>query len=155
VVKDLGGLTVERFLSRLRAIGTVTTTTSPSPERRGVFGVYVAGTWYRVEIDPLYITLEDPIKSLDAELLYDLVLFPVLGIGDIRADKRIDFVGGIRGPEELARRVDSGEMAVGFALYPVSIEQVMLVADGGGIMPPKTTWFEPKLKSGLFVHTLD
>ncbi len=155
VVKDLGGLTVEQFLERLRAVGTLSETTTPAPDRPWVFGLYVGGRWYRLELDPLSIEPADPIKSLDAELLYDRILHPVLGIGDIRADKRIDFVGGIRGPAELKRRVDSGEMAVGFALYPVRIEQVMAVADGGGIMPPKTTWFEPKLKSGLFVHTLD
>lgn len=155
VVKDLGGLTVEQFLERLRGVGTLSETTTPAPDRPWVFGVYVSGRWYRLELDPMSIEPADPIKSLDAELLYDRILHPVLGIGDIRADKRIDFVGGIRGPAELKRRVDSGEMAVGFALYPVRIEQVMAVADGGGIMPPKTTWFEPKLKSGLFVHTLD
>lgn len=155
VVKDLGGLSVDQFLERLRAVGTLSETSSPAPERPWTFGVYVGGRWYRLDVDPATINPDDPIKSLDAELLYDRILAPILGIGDIRADKRIDFVGGIRGPEELKRRVDSGEMAVGFALHPVRIEQVMAVADGGGIMPPKTTWFEPKLKSGLFVHTLD
>ncbi len=155
VVRDLGGLSVDQFLDRLRALGSLTETLRPAPDRPWVFGVYVGGRWYRLELDPATIDSIDPIKSLDAELLYSRILHPVLGIGDIRADKRIDFVGGIRGPAELQRRVDSGEMAVGFALYPVRIEQVMAVADGGGIMPPKTTWFEPKLKSGLFVHTLD
>lgn len=155
VVKDLNGLTPEAFLGALGELGTLTPTDAPAPDRPWVFGIYVAGRWYRLELDPASINPEDPIKSLDAELLYDRILKPILGIGDIRADKRIDFVGGIRGPAELARRVDSGEMAVGFALYPVRVEQVMTVADGGGIMPPKTTWFEPKLKSGLFVHTLD
>ncbi len=155
VVKDLGGLSPEEFLDRLRAVGALSETISPAPDRAWVFGVYVGGRWYRLELDPASINPLDPIRSLDAELLYERILQPILGVGDIRADKRVDFVGGIRGPGELKRRVDSGEMAVGFALYPVRIEQVMAVADGGGIMPPKTTWFEPKLKSGLFVHTLD
>jgi len=127
----------------------------PAPERPGVFGIYLGGTWYRLELPDDSINPADPIKSLDAELLYDRILSPILAIGDIRADKRIDFVGGIRGAAEIERRVDSGEMAIGFFLHPVRIEQVMAVADGGAIMPPKTTWFEPKLKSGLFVHTLD
>ena len=136
-------------------MGAVSETPDPAPDRPWVFGIYLAGRWYRLELPPDSINPTDPITSLDAELLYDRILQPILGIGDIRADKRIDFVGGIRGPAELKRRVDSGEMAIGFVLFPVRIEQVMLVADSGGIMPPKTTWFEPKLKSGLFVHTLD
>ncbi len=155
VVKDLNGLDTEQFLARLAALGTVTKTASPAPERTGVIGIYLPGQWYRLEIGPESINLLDPIKSLDAELLYDRILAPILGIGDIRSDQRIDFVGGIRGRADLERRVASGEMAVAFLLHPVRIEQVMAVADGGGIMPPKTTWFEPKLKSGLFVHTLD
>ncbi|MGE0440882.1 MAG: DUF1015 domain-containing protein [Gemmatimonadales bacterium] len=155
VVRDLGALSLEDFLDRLRQVGTLAPTTSPQPEQPGGFGIYVAGSWYRLTIPPESINQADPIKSLDAELLADRILDPILGITDIRSDKRIDFVGGIRGIPELERRVDSGEMAVAFALHPVSMDQVMLVADGGGIMPPKTTWFEPKLKSGLFVHTLD
>ena len=155
VVRDLNGLAADQLLERLRQVGEVSETAEPAPDRPWVFGIYLAGRWYRLELPPDSINASDPIKSLDAELLYDRILQPILGIGDIRADTRIDFVGGIRGTAELERRVDSGEMAVGFALYPVRIEQVMLVSDGGGIMPPKTTWFEPKLKSGLFVHTLD
>lgn len=155
VVRDLNGMSPGQFLDRLRQVGNLAETTEPAPERPWTFGIYLAGQWYRLDLPPESIDPNDPIKSLDAELLYDRILQPILGIGDIRSDKRIDFVGGIRGPAELKRRVDSGEMAVGFALYPVRIEQVMLVSDGGAIMPPKTTWFEPKLKSGLFVHTLD
>ena len=155
VVRDLNGLSVEEVLDRLRSLGTLTETMVPAPERPGVFGIYLGGTWYRLELPDDSINPADPIKSLDAELLYDRILSPILAIGDIRADKRIDFVGGIRGAAEIERRVDSGEMAIGFFLHPVRIEQVMAVADGGAIMPPKTTWFEPKLKSGLFVHTLD
>lgn len=155
VVRDLNGLSAEQVLERLGQVGALSTTLHPAPDRPWVFGVYLAGQWYRLEIPPESINPNDPIKSLDAQLLYDRILEPILGIGDLRSDKRIDFVGGIRGPAELKRRVDSGDMAIAFALFPVQIEQVMLVSDGGGIMPPKTTWFEPKLKSGLFVHTLD
>jgi uncharacterized protein (DUF1015 family) len=155
VVKDLNGLSPEAFLARLAELGSVTPTSNPTPDRSGVIAVYLNGGWHRLELDPASVDTEDPIKSLDAELLYDRILEPMLGIGDIRSDSRIDFVGGVRGTAELERRVDSGDAAVAFSLYPVRIEQVMAVSDGGMIMPPKSTWFEPKLKSGLFVHTLD
>ena len=124
------------------------------PEKPGVVGMYLAGRWYRLEIDPALIPAADPVRRLDVSLLSDQLLAPILGIGDLRRDKRIDFVGGIRGREELERRVDSGEMAVAFALYPVSMQQLMDIADTGNIMPPKTTWFEPKLRSGLVIHKL-
>jgi len=154
VVKDLDGQTPAQVLERLAAVGTVAPAVEPSPDRPGSFGVYLDGRWYRLALDPAAIP-DDPVRSLDAALLEERVLGPVLGIGDIRTDKRIDFVGGIRGTPELQRRVDSGEMAIAFAMYPVSLEQLMAVSDAGAIMPPKTTWFEPKLRSGLFVHTLD
>ena len=101
------------------------------------------------------IITEDAVKGLDVSILQDNVLIPLLGIGDIRTDKRIDFVGGIRGLGELEKRVDSGEMKVAFAMYPTSIEQLMTIADEDKIMPPKSTWFEPKLRSGLFIHSLE
>lgn len=101
------------------------------------------------------IRSKDAVKGLDVSILQDNVLIPILGIGDIRTDKRIDFVGGIRGLGELEKRVDSGEMKVAFAMYPTSIEQLMTIADENKIMPPKSTWFEPKLRSGLFIHSLD
>jgi uncharacterized protein (DUF1015 family) len=107
-----------------------------------------------MELDDATIDRRDPIASLDVSLLQDRVLGPILGIGDPRTDKRIDFVGGIRGSAELERRVDSGEMAIAFSMYPTTLEQLMAVADAGQVMPPKSTWFEPKLRSGLFVHTL-
>lgn len=154
VVKDLNGQTPAEVLDRLRAVGTVTDAAHPSPDHPGSFGVYLDRRWYRLALDPSTIPA-DAVRSLDAALLEERVLGPVLGIGDIRTDKRIDFVGGIRGTPELERRVDSGEMAIAFALYPVSLDQLMAVSDAGAIMPPKTTWFEPKLRSGLFVHTLD
>ena len=154
VVKDLGSLTPEQFLARLAQAGTLAPAAAPAPERAGSFGVFVAGKWYRLTLDPGSIDLRDPIGSLDASLLQERVLAPILSIGDVRTDPRIDFVGGIRGTEELERRVGSGDAAVAFAMYPVTVQQLMSVADAGQIMPPKSTWFEPKLKSGLFVHTL-
>jgi len=154
VVKDLNGRTPAQVLERLASVGTVAPAVEPSPDRSGSFGVYLDRRWYRLALDPATIPA-DAVRSLDAALLEERVLGPVLGIGDIRTDKRIDFVGGIRGTPELERRVDSGEMAIAFAMYPVSLDQLMAVSDAGEIMPPKTTWFEPKLRSGLFVHTLD
>jgi uncharacterized protein (DUF1015 family) len=155
VVKDLHGLTPEQFLERLAGVGRVEPAGDPAPTAPGSFGFYLAGRWYRLTLDPAGIPVGDPVRSLDAALLEERILGPILGVGDIRTDKRVDFVGGIRGPAELERRVNSGEMALGIALYPVTVEQLMTVSDAGQIMPPKTTWFEPKLRSGLFVHTLE
>ena len=155
VVKDLHGLLPGEFLARLATVGTLTPAQVPEPASAGSFGVFVDGAWYSLRLEPASITRTDPINSLDASLLHERVLAPVLGIGDVRTDKRIDFVGGIRGAAELERRVRSGDDAVAFAMYPVSVEQLMAIADAGAVMPPKSTWFEPKLKSGLFVHTFD
>ena len=116
---------------------------------------YLDGKWYSLEALPGRYDDSDPIGVLDVTILSNLVLDSILGIKDLRTDKRIDFVGGIRGLGELSRRVDSGEMKVAFALYPVSMGQLIDIADTGNIMPPKTTWFEPKLRSGLFIHSLD
>ena len=115
--------------------------------------MYLEGNWFILNAHPGTWVDDDPLEVLDVNILYRQVLKPVLGIGDIRKDKRIDFVGGIRGLAELEKRVNSGEMKVAFALYPVSMKQLMDIADSGMIMPPKTTWFEPKLRSGLFVHS--
>jgi len=108
-----------------------------------------------VELDPGSIDRSDPIGSLDVSLLQDRILGPILQVGDPRTDKRLEFVGGIRGPAELERRVNSGDMAIAFSLYPTTMEQLIAVSDAGKVMPPKSTWFEPKLRSGLFVHELD
>ena len=116
--------------------------------------MYLNKKWYMMTAKSSIIT-EDAVKGLDVSILQDNVLIPLLGIGDIRTDKRIDFVGGIRGLGELEKRVDSGEMKVAFAMYPTSIEQLMTIADEDKIMPPKSTWFEPKLRSGLFIHSLE
>jgi uncharacterized protein (DUF1015 family) len=154
VVRDLGGLSPEQFIERLGSVGKVTKVENPNPPHPGSFTFFTGGAWYLLELDPATIPANDPIRSLDAALLEERVLGPILGVGDIRTDKRVDFVGGIRGTAELERRVNSGEMALGVALYPVTVDQLMAVSDAGAIMPPKTTWFEPKLRSGLFVHTL-
>jgi uncharacterized protein (DUF1015 family) len=117
--------------------------------------MYINGMWYRLSAIPGIWNDTDPKEKLDVSILYNNLLQPILGIGDLRKDKRIDFVGGIRGIEGLEERVDKQEMTVAFSLYPTSIEDLIAIADAGEIMPPKTTWFEPKLRSGLFIHTLD
>jgi uncharacterized protein (DUF1015 family) len=155
LVRDLAGKTPAQVLQELRDVGHASTTEHPRPPRPGTFGVYLAGRWHRIEMDDQTIDRRDPIGSLDVSLLQDRILGPVLGIGDPRTDQRIDFVGGIRGTAELERRVDSGEMAIGFSLFPTTMDQLMAVSDAGAVMPPKSTWFEPKLRSGLFVHELE
>jgi len=125
------------------------------PQKKGEIGMYLPGEWYRLEIKPEYQSSTDPVEILDISILQNHILSPILGIDDPRTSKRIDFVGGIRGLGELERRVNSGLMAVAFAMYPTSIQELMAIADAGKIMPPKSTWFEPKLKDGLFVHFLD
>jgi uncharacterized protein (DUF1015 family) len=155
LVRDLNGLSPAAFRERLVALGQLEATDQPIPDRPGVFTFFFDGRWERLTIDPQRINHEDPIRSLDVSLLQDLVLAPLLGVADPRTDKRVDFVGGIRGTAELERRVRSGEMALGVSLYPTTIDQLLAVADAGAIMPPKSTWFEPKLRSGLFVHELD
>ncbi len=155
VVKDLHGLSTAAFLDAVRKVGSVSETTKPEPAAPGSFGMFLDGKWYSVTLPESSIDRRDPVGSLDYVLLSERVLTPILGIGDIRTDKRIDFVGGIRGPAELEKRVRSGECAVAFAMHATTIEQLMQVADAGEIMPPKSTWFEPKLRSGLLVHTLD
>ena len=153
-VRDLKGRSPPEVLDSLARVGTLTTAGDATPDRSGVFCIYLDGGWRRLELDPAGIDRSDPIASLDVSLLQDRVLSPILGIGDPRTDKRIDFVGGIRGTEELERRVSSGEMAIAFSLFPTTLEQLMAVSDAGHVMPPKSTWFEPKLRSGLFVHEL-
>jgi uncharacterized protein (DUF1015 family) len=154
LVKDLNGLTPEQFRAKLGGLGRVERTSDPVPPVAGSFCVYLPGGWWRVTIDRATIDGQDPIGSLDVSLLQERVLTPLLGVGDPRTDKRIDFVGGIRGTGELERRVDSGEMAVGFSLHPTTMDQLLAVSDAGAIMPPKSTWFEPKLRSGLLVHEM-
>jgi uncharacterized protein (DUF1015 family) len=155
LVRDLAGLSPADFLRALEKVGTVTPNGPPTPTQPGSFSVFIDNGWYGVTLKPELIRSGDPLASLDASLIQDHVLGPILKIGDPRTDKRIDFVGGIRGTGELERRVGSGEMAAAFSLFPTSMSQLLAVADAGLMMPPKSTWFEPKLKSGLFVHTLE
>lgn len=152
LVKDLNGLSREAVVERLRQIGPLAEG-DPLPSRAGRIGIYLGGRWYRLELPPAPAG-GDPVAALDASRLHEVVLAPVLGIGDPRTDQRLDFVGGIHGPVELARRVDAGAAAAAFSVHPPTMDQLLAVADAGGIMPPKSTWFEPKLRSGLLVHEL-
>ena len=156
VVKDLNGMTEDGFIHELSKSFHLEKTefSSVKPVRIREFAMYLSGQWYRMLPKTSYAS-DDPVADLDVTILSELILHPILQIGDLRKSERIDFVGGIRGLEELSRRVDSGEMAVAFALFPVSMEQLLAIADAGEIMPPKTTWFEPKLRSGLFVHSIE
>ena len=156
VVKDLNGLSPAEFLERLEHnFEVIDKGTVPyRPERLHNFSLYLEGRWYSLTAREGTYDDNDPIGVLDVTISSDLILRDILGITDLRSDKRIDFVGGIRGLEELSRRVDSGEMAVALALYPVSMQQLINIADTGNIMPPKTTWFEPKLRSSLIIHKL-
>jgi uncharacterized protein (DUF1015 family) len=155
LVTDLHGLTGAGFAERLGTVGRLEPTEAAAPPAPGSFGLFFDGRWHRLTLPPGSIDRADPIASLDVSLLQDRVLGPLLGVGDPRTDARIDFVGGIRGTPELERRVRSGEMALGVAMYPTTVDQLMAVSDANAIMPPKSTWFEPKLRSGLFVHELD
>lgn len=157
VVKDLNGLTKEQFIDELKKnfIVEVKGKEIYKPNQLHNFGMYIDKTWYSLTAKPGTYDDNDPIGVLDVTISSNLILDNILGIKDLRTDKRIDFVGGIRGLGELERRVDSGEMAVAFALYPVSMKQLIDIADTGNIMPPKTTWFEPKLRSGLVIHLLE
>ena len=157
VVKDLNGLTEEQFLEALSADFTVEKAGAEiyTPASLHNFSMYLAGEWYSLTAKEGTYDDNDPIGVLDVTVLSNLVLDKILGIADLRTSKRIDFVGGIRGLGELKKRVDSGEMKVAFALYPVSMRQLIDIADTGNIMPPKTTWFEPKLRSGVVIHTFE
>jgi len=155
LVRDLNGLTSEEFLHRLEDDFTVEDkgTTIYHPEALHTFGLYIGKHWYKLTAKPGTYT-DDPIGVLDVTVSSNLILDKLLGIKDLRSDKRIDFVGGIRGLQALQDRVDSGEMQMALALYPVTMKQIIDIADSGNIMPPKTTWFEPKLRSGLVIHEL-
>ncbi|HEX7573201.1 MAG TPA: DUF1015 family protein [Bacteroidota bacterium] len=154
-VKDLNGLDVREFLARIGKIFDVTEGPHPAwPSRKGEYGMYIKDTWYTLRAPGDLLADPDPVERLDVSILQKEILGPILGIDDPRTSKRIDFVGGIRGLQELERRVNSGEMAVAFALFPTSIEELLSIADAGKIMPPKSTWFEPKLRDGVVVHFL-
>lgn len=157
VVKDLNGLSEEDFLKALEKNFAVACKGEENyrPQKMHEFSLYVGGKWYSLEAKPGTFNENDPIGVLDVDISSRLILDEILNIKDLRSDKRIDFVGGLRGLGELKRRVDSGEMKMALALYPVSMQQIMDIADSGNIMPPKATWFEPKLRSGLVIHKLD
>ena len=156
VITDLNGLDNATFLSKIEERFEVTkSATTVRPQSNAEFGMYLDRNWYKLSIKSELIPTDDPVARLDVSLLANNLIDPILGISDPRRDKRIDFVGGIRGLEELEKRVNSGEMAVAFALYPTSMDQLMSVADANEVMPPKSTWFEPKLADGLASHMLD
>ena len=155
VIRDLGGLTSQAFLERVATVFSVKASATPvKPAAPGAFGMYLDGVWYMLTLSSERIP-DDPVESLDVSLLANNLIAPILGIVDQRTDDRIDFVGGIRGLDGLMQRVDSGEMAVAFSLPPTSMQALMDVADAGEVMPPKSTWFEPKLADGLVSHVLD
>ena len=155
VVTDLAGQSVQQVLERLAETGNLSDTNEPQPDRSGVFGIYLDGSWRRLALDDATIDRTDLIQSLDVALLQDRVLEPIFGIGDPRSDQRVDFIGGLDGTQKLVNRVHSGDAAAAFSLFPTTIQQLLSVADAGLVMPPKSTWFEPKLRSGLFIHMLD
>ncbi|MFC2130566.1 DUF1015 domain-containing protein [Bacteroidota bacterium] len=156
VVKDLNEHSSEEFIAKLKDKFSVQVSTGQfKPARKGDVGMYLDGKWYQLTANAEFLNNPDPVESLDVAILQREVLTPLLGVDDPRTSERIDFVGGIRGLGELEKRVNSGEMKVAFAMYPTSVEELMSIADAGKIMPPKSTWFEPKLRDGLFVHFLD
>jgi uncharacterized protein (DUF1015 family) len=156
VVRDLNGLTIDALLARLRESFEIEPSTAPvAPARPETFGLFVGGAWYRLAIRDALVPHGDPVDSLDVSLLQARALAPIFGVGDPRTDKRIDFVGGVRGLSELEHRVASGRDAAAFAMHPTRMEQLMAVADANRLMPPKSTWFEPKLADGLLSHVLD
>lgn len=155
VVKDLNSLGLDEFLEKIQESFEISDAENPSPERVHDFGMYLNGRWYRLTAKAGTFDDKDPVGCLDVSILQNNLLHPILGIEDPRTDERIDFVGGIRGMAELEKRVGGGEWVVAFAMHPTTMQQLMDIADSGQIMPPKSTWFEPKLRSGMVVHIFD
>ena len=156
LVKDLCGMTKEEFFVKLKTnFDIVEASAQVKPAKKDDFGMYLEGKWYTLSAGIALQNITDPVLRLDVSILQNYVLDPILGIKDPRIDKRVDFVGGIRGLDELERRVNSGEMKVAFSMFPTSVAELMAIADDDKLMPPKSTWFEPKLRDGLFVHFLD
>ena len=153
-VHDLNGLSKEQFLDEIRGQFTLSKNASPEPQKRSHWSMYLEGQWYGLELSPAATQPAGTVASLDVSVLQDRLLDPILGIKDIRTDKRIDFIGGLRGTKELERLVDEGKAAVAFSLYPTTVEELLMVSDANEIMPPKSTWFEPKLRDGLLIHTI-
>jgi uncharacterized protein (DUF1015 family) len=154
-VVDLNGHSEDEFIKKVEEKFTVEKLEYKNPTAANTFGMYLKGTWYKLSAKPGSFDANDPVNSLDVAILQNNLLNPILGIGDPRTDDRIDFIGGIRGIKELEKIVDNGKFAVSFSMFPTSIEQLMKIADSGEVMPPKSTWFEPKLRSGLVIHTYD
>jgi uncharacterized protein (DUF1015 family) len=150
VVHDLNGLSNEEFMIEVDKLASISVSDNLPPSSPGLTKMFISGCWYELRWNDKF---EDPVDSLDVSVLQELLLGPVLGIDDPRTNSRIDFIGGIRGNEELERLVSNGNCAVAFSMHPVEVSQLMDIADNGKIMPPKSTWFEPKLRSGLFIHT--
>ena len=153
-VHDLNGLSKEQFLEAIRRQFTVTEDANPEPEKRGRWSMYLDGKWYGLQLSPESTLPVGTVAMLDVSILQDRLLDPILGIKDVRTDKRIDFIGGLRGTKELERLVDEGKAAVAFSLHPTTVEELLMVSDANEIMPPKSTWFEPKLRDGLLIHTI-
>jgi uncharacterized protein (DUF1015 family) len=154
IVKDLNGLAQDAFMAKVLERFNVTANGVPSPEQPGEWSMYLGGLWYKLTLKPDGIVPDNPVAGLDVSVLQDKLLEPILGVKDIRTDKRIDFIGGIRGTAELQKLVDQGKAAVAFSLYPTSIADLLAVSDAGEIMPPKSTWFEPKLRDGIVIHEI-
>jgi uncharacterized protein (DUF1015 family) len=154
IVRDLNGMSGEEFLAHVREQFTVSDGASPSPSARGNWSMYLNGQWYGLKLRDDFSRPAGAVESLDVSILQDRLLDPILGIKDVRTDKRIDFVGGIRGTDELERLVNEGKAAVAFSMYPTTIDDLLRVSDAGEIMPPKSTWFEPKLRDGLLSHEI-
>jgi uncharacterized protein (DUF1015 family) len=153
-VRDLNGLSKEEFLEAIRRQFTIGEDADPTPQKRGQWSMYLDGKWYKLQLSPETTLPDGVVQSLDVSILQERLLDPVLGIKDIRTDKRIDFIGGLRGTKELERLVDEGKAAVAFSLYPTTVDELLMVSDANQIMPPKSTWFEPKLRDGLLIHSI-
>jgi len=153
-VHDLNGLSKEEFLDTVKTQFTISEEANPEPPKRGHWSMYLDGKWYGLQISPETTLPTGTVAMLDVSVLQDRLLDPILGIKDVRTDKRIDFIGGLRGTKELERLVDEGKAAVAFSLFPTTVAELLMVSDANEIMPPKSTWFEPKLRDGLLIHTI-
>jgi len=153
-VQDLNGLTQEQFLDTVKEQFTITEKASPEPPERGNWSMYLDSKWYGLQLSPATTLPAGTVATLDVSILQDRLLDPILGIKDVRTDKRVDFIGGLRGTKELERLVDEGKAAVAFSMFPTTVSELLMVSDANEIMPPKSTWFEPKLRDGLLIHTI-
>ncbi len=153
-VQDLNGLTQEQFLDTIKEQFTITENVSPEPPERGNWSMYLDGKWYGLQLSPATTLPSGTVATLDVSILQDRLLDPILGIKDVRTDKRVDFIGGLRWTKELERLVDEGKAAVAFSMFPTTVNELLMVSDANEIMPPKSTWFEPKLRDGLLIHTI-